>query len=302
MVVTLTVIFVVSAIHNELLDFSSLLNSKYEYSCISVQSVGVDDYYVFNASINYSVLRDSKKSMNVDVLMQTKDSEYTDLVFWRANKLKENEIAISDNIAVKNHISEGDKLYSKHIVTGEIVDYTVKQIVPASTDSRIVNEYLKDGIIIMGYDAEYVNNLSHKVVLFTKQSVNDYKGITEIIYREDEIGIVLFEMLPYIIIAIIVTGIVFFLLMVLIGNSISCNFRRLVIIGVSKRILNTMYNSLSLKIGVSSVFISFLVPVIYCVVIGTSIYEMLFLMALLLLCSIIMISGMNISKIRLWRC
>lgn len=300
--VTLTIIFVISAIHKDLFDLSSLLKSKYEYSCILGQSIGIDDYYVFNASINYSAQRDSKKSMNVDVIMQTKDSDYTDLVFWRADKLKENEIAISQNIAVENHISEGDQLFSKYIVTGEIVDYTVKQIVPASSDTRIINEYLKNGIIIMGYDEEYINNLSHNVVLFTKQSVNDYTGITEIIYRKDEIEIVLFDMLPYIIIAVTVTGIASFLLMVLIRKSISHNFCRLVIIGVSKKLLDKKYNSLSLKTGFCSLIISFFGPVLYCTIVGTSIYEMMFLIALLLLCSIIMIIGMNISKNRLWRC
>ncbi len=300
--VALTIIFVVSAIYKDLFDLGSLLQSKYEYSCILGQSIGIDDYYVFNASINYSVQRDSKKSMNVDVIMQTKDSDYTDLVLWRADKLKENEIAISQNIAVENHISEGDKLFSKHIVTGEIVDYIVKQIVPASSDSRIINEYLKNGIIIMGYDAEYINNLSHNVVLFTKQSVNDYTGITEIVYRKDEIEIVLFDMLPYIIIAVTVTGIAFFLLMVLTGKSISHNFCRLVIMGISKRILNKKYNCLSLKTGACSLIISFFGPMLYCIILGVSIYEMIFIIAMVIICSIILIIGTSISKKRLWRC
>ena len=63
---------------------NSLLHSDYDYSVTMQDTVRKDDYYQFNAGIEFTLSADVNTSLNADIVMQSKDSLYTDMVSWNS--------------------------------------------------------------------------------------------------------------------------------------------------------------------------------------------------------------------------
>ena len=98
--------------------------------------------------------------------MQSQIVDYTELVCWNAKKLESNEVAISSLLADKYKLSVGDKIYSKHIVYGNTQEYIIVQVLPGLSNYRLDQKSLNnDGIIIIGEDSAYVNNISSDFII-----------------------------------------------------------------------------------------------------------------------------------------
>ena len=226
----------------------SLYNNKYEYSVVMKESVGVNDFYRYNAAIRFSTSPDSDVALKAEAIMQIYSSEYNNDLFWNANIMTSDSIAISQNIARTYGIGVGDKLYSKHIVDGNVCEYTIVKVLPSLVDSRYTDESSHDsGVIVMGYDPMYEENITHDVIVFTKASINDLtqnnnKSAVDILYREDEIASVIEDLLPYVLLFVLAGVICSVGYVVLMTKEISANFKRYVLLGYQPVQINKSYN------------------------------------------------------------
>lgn len=293
------------SINKDTIQLNSLLHSDYDYSLIMQDTVLKDDYYQFNAGIDFALSDDAQTSLNADVIMQSVDSEYTDLIYWNTDVISENDIAISQNIAKANKLNIGDKLYSKHIVNGEICEYNIKQILPETTNVRVTkNSSRNDGIIIMGYDRKYVENISHYCIVFTNDSINHLSetGYAEnIVYREDEIASSIKNIIPYIILTVLISITLSVLFVIILTKYVSCNLRRLIILGFEKKKLNNAYFGLLFRFGIISIFISSALSSIIFEVTGISIIKLLLVMSVSFLELVSLFVASIISNKQLWR-
>lgn len=298
-------ITLILSVNKAAIQLNSLLHSDYDYSVTMQDIVRKDDYYQFNAGIEFTLSADANISLNADIVMQSKDSIYTDIVSWNTEPLSTNGVAISENLARSNGLRNGDKLYSKHIVDDEIYEYTIDQILPESVSVRSSNELNKsDGIIIMSYDGRYIENITHISIVFTKDSINDLSAIgspENIVYRDDEIMssfqiIILYS--AFLIIISIVTAIVFSLSL---KNNISSNFRRLVMLGFKKKRLNNAYFKLVHITGIISIIVSTALSGIVFLMVGFSAVKLLIMLSIPSTEIITLIIVSYISNKRLWR-
>lgn len=244
--IAFSIILIVS-VNKECIQLFSVLRSDYDYSVTTQKAVNENDYIVFDAGMDFALSANSQTSLNVDVVMQQRGSAYTDSVYWNPEDISADGVAISKNLASSNGIKQGDKLYSKHIVSGKICEYTVEQIVPEVINIRRSddNNY-GNGVIIMGYDEQYENNISHHYIAFTSEHIDEISkkcsGTAEnIVYRDDEITSSIIGVVPYIaaffIIAITAGAVFAFML----NKTVAHNTKRLIMLGYEKKTINCSY-------------------------------------------------------------
>lgn len=300
-------LFMALSLNDDFAQLKALCHSDYTYSAAIKQPVGKDDYYQFSADISFTLSPDANIRLNADVLMQSDFSEYTDMVYWNANKLSTFGVAISKNIAVANNLDIGDKLYSTHTVSGNICEYFVEQILPEvlRTRNAVQNDY-KTGVIIMGYDSQYVDNISYSVITYTNVPVEELSErqtatLEDILYRDDEIVSVCKTFLPYVVIFALLLvlntiGLVFFL-----TKSISRNFKRLIVLGFSNKRLDKAYNYLVCGSGCISILIVYMISatVLYSTVILQ--ISMPFVTLLSIVKVVALLVAAAVFKSHLWR-
>lgn len=271
-------IFSMISVRTDLTDLNSLLQSDYDYSVFTSEPLFQDDYYQFDAGIDFMVSTDENKSINAEILMQSEGSDYTDSIDWNAGKLEASCVAVSEGLARSLGLRIGDVIYSKHIIDGLTHEYTVQEILHERTNARESKQpSYHDGIIIMGYDGKYVDGISSRVMVFTKETLQQVdskvSGTPEdIVYRSDEITAVIKNMAPYVLVFMFLAvqfavGFVF-----TITKTIKYNFRRLSMIGFEKKTLDQSYRHLVYKVGFTSILIAFLISMavshmfVFCVV------------------------------------
>lgn len=251
-------------------ELSILLQSDYDYSVTTQKGLGTDDYYVFNAGISFASSRDSNVSVNADVVMQVRDTEYSSEVAWNADVLSCNGVAVSEGIARSNKLHIGDIIYSKHNVDGTIHEYTIEQILPEVLHVRLTSpRSFTNGVIIMGYDERYEENISHSLLTFTKMPFNDLASVTgmaaqNISYRDDEVVIIVQSLFPYWTVLLLLSVLVSTVSCYIHSKGISHNFRRLITLGFERKTLNKAFLKYALLPGCISVFVSLLLSVLFC--------------------------------------
>ena len=258
----MTLIIMISA-KDMLAELKALLNSDYAYSVITHETIQKNDYYIFNAGISFAVFSDSKTSLNADVIMQSNGSEYTDSVFWNPNNLSTYGVAVSKNVASAHNLHIGDKLYSKHNVNGEIYDYTIEQIIPDLLHPRMTEKIsYSNGIIVMGYDQRYVDNITHVWIAFIDadkkvEELSEAKDLMpeKIVYRDDEIVLILIKIIPYVVVLLILSIASVVAFTAYVSKSISYNFHRLIMLGFSNKQLNIGYNKNVVRGGIIMILI-----------------------------------------------
>lgn len=301
----LNIVITVATSYNQA-QLKALFNSDYLYSVIIKNTVDCDGYYQFDAGIGFSLKESMNKVLNVEVFMQLQEAEYTDKISWNADKLSRNGVAISEMIAKQNDLKLGDLVYSKHIVNGSICEYQIEQIIPKVMCVRNVGKTYSDGVIIMGFDELYTENIRNNVVMFTQDSIeavsDRYDEIPEgIVYREDEITTVMKELIPYFIVKWLISVVAVICLTKVLVKEVSYNFKRLMILGYEVRNLNKAYSRYILGIGLSAIMLSIIISmlVLFCM----NILEdavILMVGATLIECVMLLIIK-EIAKRRLWR-
>ena len=293
--------------NEHLTELNALLRSDYIYSVITHKSVAVDDYYQFNAGISFSVSPETKTSLNAEVLMQSEITDYTRSVYWNAESLSESGVAISKGLAKRYDMHIGDNLFSKHNVDGTIHEYSIEQLLPDVIHTRISKQNsFYSGVIIMGYDKLYVDNISHDWIAFTSKSIEDLssdKAVSpeDIVYRDDEIASELVEIIPYVVVLSIISVIGLIIFQMFLSKGSSYNFRRLMTLGFEKQSLNRAFCKLTREIGAVAILIA--------AVASAGIFTLLDIcpIGLILLCWIVLLEFIvlwitsAVLKGRLWR-
>lgn len=293
------------SVNKDAIQLNSLLHSDYDYSVTMQDTVRKDNYYQFNAGIEFTLSADADTSLNADIVMQSKDSAYTDMISWNAKILSTNGVAISENLARLNGLHKGDKLYSKHIVNGENCVYTIEQLFTEAVSVRVtIGMNHSDGIIIMGYDERYIENITHNSIVFTKDSINDLSAVgspENIIYRDDEIMSSLRSIIPYLVFFSVISIVTAIALTVFLTKFVSSNFRRLIMLGFDRKQLNTAYYRLVHVTGIISIIASFALSGIVFLFIKLSVVKLLILLLIPCIEVIALLIASNISNKRLWR-
>lgn len=298
-------LILILSVNKDAIRLNSLLHSDYDYSVTMQNTVRKDDYYRFNAGIEFTLSANANTSLNADIVMQSKDSAYTDMVSWNAEPLSTNGVAVSENLAQSNGLQKGDKLYSKHIVNGESCEYTIEQFLPEAVSIRATNGTNHiDGIIIMGYDERYIENITHSSIVFTKDQINSLSAIgspKNIVYRDDEIMSSLRSIIPYLAVLSVISTVTIIALTIFLTKFVSSNFRRLIMLGFDRKQLNKAYYKFVHVTGIISIIASFALSGILFLLVKFTAVKLLIL--LLIPCTevITLFIASNISNKRLWR-
>ena len=303
----LITLFVAISIKSNLLQLNSLLRSDYLYSATAVGLDKPDSYYQYNAGIGFTVSGDSRTGINAEVVMQLDESDYREAVFWNADKLNVNEVAVSAGIAKEYRLEIGNHVFSKHIVGGQVHEYVVSQILPDVTRVRVQNQpTFSDGIIIMGYDPNYVENVTHNTLLFSSEDINALSdeasgSLGNIVYREDEIKQVCSDMAPYYVLMLVLSAVLMLILVAILRRTVAYNFKRLVTLGFYQKGLNKALQSLVLGIGLVSIFFSLLLSIVVFAIVGTNIMAVVLLISVVVVECITLMIGEAFIKGKLWR-
>ena len=300
-------LFTIVSTDTETAQINSLLKSKYIYSATASKSILKDDYYQFDAGIGFSVSPDNQTGINAKVLMQNNKTKYSADIDWNSDRLETSGVAITRGIARKKHLTIGDRLYSNHIVDGTMHEYTVEQILPELSEVRLSeNRIFSEGIIIMGYDETYVENISHTTLLFTSESIEEVasslsENPLEIIYRSDEIRNAIKSILPYVLLFMLLSALATAALVLIIKRIVEHNFKRLLILGFDERELNGSYMGLIYTIGMPSVLIAWLISVLLSHLFIFSLVELTILSINLVVEIFTLLISVNLSKKQMWR-
>ena len=300
-------LFLIISVNRDCVQLNSLLQSDYDYSVTTQESVLENDYYQFKAGIGFALSADSETSLNVDIVMQSGKSIYTDLVYWSTGTLSTYGVAVSRNLAKSYGLHSGDKLYSKHIVNGAICEYSIEQIIPEVVNTRVAQgKSYNNGVIIMGYDEQYIENITHNSIAFTKVSIDELSekcsGMPEnIIYREDEISAIFQNIIPYLAIFGVLSAAIVILAVSLLTKYVSHNFRRLIMLGFEKKRLNKSYFCLVCGLGFLSIATSLALSSGTFLLVEISMVKIFFLIFIPLIELITLLIISIISNKRLWR-
>lgn len=298
-------LILILSVNKDAIRLNSLLQSDYDYSVMMQDTVRKDDYYQFTAGIEFTLSADANTSLNADIVMQSKDSLYTDMVSWNAESLSTNGVAVSENVAKSNNLHIGDKLYSKHIVNGESCEYAIEQLLPEAVSVRVTNGMNhSDGIIIMGYDERYIENITHSSIVFTKESINDLSAVgspENIVYRDDEIMLSLRSIIPYLAAFSVIFIASTILLTVCLSRSVSSNFRRSIMLGFDRSHLNKAYYRLVRGTGSIAIIASLALSCIVFLFVKFTAVKLLILLLIPCIETITMLIASSISNKRLWR-
>ena len=286
---------------------NTLLHSKYEYSATAQRSTLENTYYQYNAGISFTISEDSKTRFNGEVLMQTEKGNYSDVICWNTTKLTCDGVAVSKNIADHHGLNVGDTIFSKHIVNGVTKAYIIEKILPAVTSARVSgNGKHSDGIIVMGYDEQYAENISYSCIIFTNKPIEVVaEGCsempTDILYREDEIITVVMRILPYLLIFVLGAVALVVIAMIFLSKSVAGNFKRLASCGADFDALNHAYYKITIGTGMGLVIISVIIAAASFGMVGFYPVNVVPVLAAVIAESFALITTATISNKHLWR-
>lgn len=299
--------FAIVAVNKYYAQLNSLIHSNYEYSVTSRNPISQDSYYQFNAGINYSVSRESAVSLNADILMQSRGTRYTKSIDWNAQNLSIYGVAVSSGIAKAENLEVGDKIFSKHIVDGQIHSYTIEQILPDIIFARVFpNRADSDGLIIMGTDEKYIDNITHLFVSYTNAPIEELtQEIAEvpenILYRSDEIQTIVRVLLPYLVLFTFISVVIAFVSARLLTREIEHNFKRLMTLGYEKNQLDAAYWKHICLNSIPAALIAFIISFGMSLLIGGNQVKIAVLLIILFAELVAILLSALLLKRRLWR-
>ena len=285
LMLTLLGVLTVLTIGRDFSQLSSLLRSDYEYSALSKDSVVQDNYLIFDAGISFSKSVDDQSSINAEILMQSNSTMYTESVDWNASKLSTYGVAITRGLARQYGINVGDTLCSKHIVDGIVHDYIVEQILPDISCIRVQNERnFTEGIIIMGYDHQYADNLVHLNIIYSKIPIEELtSSISDmpvgILYRTDEILAVAQIVFPYILLYLLLSVLISFGFVTTSAKEVRYNIKRMIVLGFDINSVNTSFRGLINGLAFPSIAVALVISGVMAFTTGISFTEGVYLLA-----------------------
>ena len=291
-------IFVALSVRTYLVQQNVLLHSNYLHSYNAMKNNSDNTYLQFDAGIEFSTSKKYQNGINAEVLMQTDYSNYTDTVFWNANKMSLNDVAISKGIAKRKGLSVGKSLYSKHVVDGKIHKYIIREIIPDVLTARVNNASLiTDGIIIMGFDSAYEKNITHSSLVFTNNTLDALLADNS----ENITNIMLLKMMPYYLLLLFLSVAMIIGFSNIEKNDIEYNLRRLIILGYSQKSLKKGFFLIICGTGIGLISISSIVSIILFIFFGTNVIVLCFILLVIIAELIALFAEENVMIKRLWR-
>lgn len=285
----------------------SLFHSEYSYSAIAGDSTADNAYYRFAGGISFILQPEASVGLNGEVIMQTAQGVYTDLVDWNTDRLDQHAVAISRSLANKNDLQKGDLIYSKHLVDGRIHTYTIQALLPTVTSTRSIEKGSHtDGIILMGYDELYTSNMSHTCIIFTEEPVDvltqQCSSLPEaIVYRQEEVLSVLQNIAPYLAVYLLVGALCTLGLVSFLTKAVSRNFKRLVMLGHGQALLNRGYYSCIWKPGFLALGVNALVSAVAFMRSGAGWIGLMPVLCVTVVTRIVLFVATAIANRSLWR-
>jgi hypothetical protein len=230
------------------------------FSCIyeTDKSVGNNDYIYFNR--NLSLKTTNSEAFSPIVLMETNSDYNKDVVSLRGNeeKLAKTELAISQNISAKYNLFVGDTMISKHKVLNREVSYTVVEIIQPVYGLTNVDVDSDVGIVIMGYDADYIENTNYTHIAFSSgDPANDVQSaggkLISLTDKESEMFSVIASKLGVFLVAVCLILLETICLNVIVWKSNKGYYQRLRMNGVSTKIIFS--TALKVVLGINLIII-----------------------------------------------
>ena len=158
---------------------SKFLSSRdCNYSIIIDKELERDTYAFYGRSISFSESENLKKTVNAIVLMEIGNTHSDNDLFsgYDVSSLKENEIAISNNLARYYNLYIGSTLFSRSKYNDSIITYTISLIFPDlyGIDENATN--IEMGIIVAGKSKDYLDNIKSDFIYFYNE---DYSLINQ---------------------------------------------------------------------------------------------------------------------------
>lgn len=160
-------------------DYLQFLKSRnYNYSVIISNNLSEDTYVFYDRNITFSKNESLQSLMNCSTLMETQNAHTENDFLYGSDvsQLARNEIAISSNLARENGISQGDVIFSKNKYNDTVEEYKVVVILPEIYGIGKHDASYDQGIIVVGYDKEYLENVQSEYIYFYNE---DYSLINE---------------------------------------------------------------------------------------------------------------------------
>ena len=292
---------------DQTIQLTSLFHSDYLFSATVRGTRANDSFLVFNAEIGFSKTINASTGINANVLMQSDTVQYSNMVYWNTQILPAETVAISRNTANAYDLREGDKVYSKSIVDGITREYTIAQIVPEVSEIRANKRHgIRRGIIIMGYDKQYAENISNESIVFADTTIENLAKISNgmpqnILYRSDEIANVVTRLLPFVAVFCGLSLLVIGIGMVLLTKHILANFQRLITIGFDNKKLNLSYCRFIEGLGTLGISAVFIFEIIFAFALKINQVGIILMFALLLVRLLFLICTTPFLKSRIWR-
>lgn len=154
------------------------LNSRnYNYSVLVDKKLNEDTYSFYDSKVTFSKDSLLNDSIPASVLMRL-DCDYTknDVLYNKVELLNFDEVIVSDNIASKYRLKVGNSIFSKNKINNNVCEFHIKDIIPDCYSIIGLSSDIEIGIIIFGYDEEYLNSVQSSFVYLYE---NDYSKIND---------------------------------------------------------------------------------------------------------------------------
>lgn len=161
--------------HNQLSKISSQLSSynAADYSYIYVLNYGVplENIAIFSDT-DAQIYSDKERSkrLTVSTVMKAANEDYAGNYLDVISNLQPDEIILTENVARKYALNEGDFLYVEYPYTNRIIEKKVVGITETDYDFLHPNIDNDIGVLYLGYEKEYEENVQCKYIAFSANS------------------------------------------------------------------------------------------------------------------------------------
>ena len=155
-----------------------LNDSKWNYSVVVDKCLPEDTYGLLDRTLSFSESRELNDPLNAVVLMEMGNThtQYDFLAACDIDTIASSEIAVSKNILELNNLQVGDYLYCRNKINNQIEEYRISFSLPTLYGVSKTDVSYEKGVMIIGNNQEYVNNLSFKNIYFYSEDssmIND---------------------------------------------------------------------------------------------------------------------------------
>lgn len=164
----------ISSVH----EYQSFLNSRnYNYSIVVDKNIDSNCYALYNKTITFSKNESLNSTINAVTLMETGNThDKDDFLFGYDYELLENEVLISNNLAIINGIKPGMTIYSRSKITTSVDSYIVKGVIADVYGINESDTNMEKGVIVVGESDDYLTNIQTDYIYFYN---TDYSKINQ---------------------------------------------------------------------------------------------------------------------------